>query len=51
MLTHEVVASTIYEKHEGFLEELDNPYCAQVFVQVTPTSYLIYRAKQGDHHG
>ncbi|NPC92327.1 hypothetical protein HOO54_08840 [Bacillus sp. WMMC1349] len=47
MLTHNVVAKMIYEKDEGFLEELNKPYCVQVFVRET----LIYRAKQGDHHG
>ncbi|MDA1475786.1 hypothetical protein [Bacillus changyiensis] len=51
MVRHEVVDKMIYEEVEAFLEELDKPYCAQVFVRETSTSYLNYRAKLGDHHG
>ncbi|KKB72271.1 MULTISPECIES: 6-carboxytetrahydropterin synthase QueD [Bacillus] len=48
----EAVAKAIFDKVEAYLEGLENrPHCVQVFVRETPTSYVVYRPKQGDHHG
>ncbi|MDI3412393.1 6-carboxytetrahydropterin synthase QueD [Bacillus sonorensis] len=48
----EVVAKTIYEKVDAYLKGLENlPHCVQVFVRETPTSYVVYRPKQGEPNG
>ncbi|WLR52840.1 6-carboxytetrahydropterin synthase QueD [Bacillus tianshenii] len=47
--TTEVVARTIWENIQQHLDELANkPKCMQVIVRETPTSYCIYRPKEGD---
>lgn len=49
--TTEVVARTIWENIQRYLNELANqPKCLQVLVRETPTSYVIFRPKQGDFH-
>ncbi|MGG3105101.1 6-pyruvoyl tetrahydropterin synthase family protein, partial [Bacillus velezensis] len=50
--TTEVVAKTIYDKVQSYLETLENqPVCVQIFVRETPTSYCVYRPKKGDRNG
>ena len=45
--TTEVVARTIYEIIQTYLDTLENkPKCIQVFLRETPTSYCIYRPKE-----
>ncbi len=45
--TTEVVARTIYEIVQAYLDTLENkPVCLQVFLRETPTSYCIYRPKE-----
>lgn len=45
--TTEVVARTIYEMVQAYLDTLENkPICLQVFLRETPTSYCIYRRKE-----
>ncbi|TVY10358.1 6-carboxytetrahydropterin synthase QueD [Paenibacillus cremeus] len=42
--TTEIVAKTIYEKLQAYLQSLaNNPTCLQVIVRETPTSYVVYR--------
>lgn len=42
--TTEVLAETIFLLVETYLHSLPNrPYCKQVFVRETPTSYVLYR--------
>jgi len=49
--TTEVIARTICERIERHLKTMDNrPYCLQVIVRETPTSYVTYRPK-GVTHG
>ncbi|WP_127494421.1 6-carboxytetrahydropterin synthase QueD [Paenibacillus glycanilyticus] len=50
--TTEVVARTIYEIVQAFLDEMPNKAtCVQVFLRETPTSYCIYRPKKAASHG
>ncbi|MCM3630193.1 6-carboxytetrahydropterin synthase QueD [Paenibacillus glycanilyticus] len=50
--TTEVVARTIYEIVQAFLDEtLNKATCVQVFLRETPTSYCIYRPKKVIGHG
>ncbi|SFE27242.1 6-pyruvoyltetrahydropterin/6-carboxytetrahydropterin synthase [Paenibacillus catalpae] len=45
--TTEVVARTIYEIVQAYLDETSNKAtCVQVFLRETPTSYCIYRPKK-----
>jgi 6-pyruvoyltetrahydropterin/6-carboxytetrahydropterin synthase len=45
--TTEVVAETIYETIQSYLDQLANrPVCIQVLVRETPTSYVIYRPRK-----
>ncbi|SFF42629.1 6-pyruvoyltetrahydropterin/6-carboxytetrahydropterin synthase [Paenibacillus algorifonticola] len=47
--TTEVVARTIYEITQNYLDQLANkPRCVQVYLRETPTSYVIYRPKKTD---
>ncbi|MFC2946971.1 6-pyruvoyl trahydropterin synthase family protein [Virgibacillus sediminis] len=47
--TTEVVARTIWEIVQEYLDTLPNkPACVQVYLRETPTSYCIYRPKEGD---
>ncbi|MDQ0298753.1 6-pyruvoyltetrahydropterin/6-carboxytetrahydropterin synthase [Salibacterium salarium] len=47
--TTEVVARTIWQLIQRELDECVNkPRCLQVLVRETPTSYVVYRAKEGD---
>ncbi|MBO8178151.1 MAG: 6-carboxytetrahydropterin synthase QueD [Bacillus sp. (in: Bacteria)] len=47
--TTEIVAQTIWEIIQKHLDTLPNrPKCVQVFLRETPTSYVIYRPKDGD---
>jgi 6-pyruvoyltetrahydropterin/6-carboxytetrahydropterin synthase len=49
--TTEVVAKVIYEKVDKYLSTISNrPYCVQVFVRETPTSYCVYRPKKEKTH-
>lgn len=51
-LTTEVVAKTIYDNVQAYLDTLENkPTCVQVFVRETPTSYCVYRPKKGGLNG
>ena len=46
--TTEVVAETIYETVQEYLDKRDNQaVCWQVLVRETPTSYVIFRPKRG----
>ncbi|SDI90354.1 6-carboxytetrahydropterin synthase QueD [Natribacillus halophilus] len=48
--TTEVVARVFWEQVDERLAARENrPYCLQVLVRETPTSYAIYRPKRGDH--
>ncbi|GAK08860.1 MULTISPECIES: 6-carboxytetrahydropterin synthase QueD [Geomicrobium] len=48
--TTEVVAKVIWELVDELLsQEKHRPYCLQVIVRETPTSYAIYRPKRGEH--
>lgn len=50
--TTEVVAKTIYDNVQAYLDTLENkPTCVQVFVRETPTSYCVYRPKKGGLNG
>ncbi|GLX69429.1 6-carboxytetrahydropterin synthase QueD [Paenibacillus glycanilyticus] len=50
--TTEVVARTIYEIVQSFLDETPNKAtCVQVFLRETPTSYCIYRPKKVARNG
>nr|WP_237605534.1 MULTISPECIES: 6-carboxytetrahydropterin synthase QueD [Salinicoccus] len=45
--TSETLAETIYDMVETFIAGLDNrPVCLQIYLQETPTSYVIYRPKE-----
>lgn len=45
--TSEVIARTIYEIVQAYLDTLENkPKCLQVFLRETPTSYCVYRPKE-----
>lgn len=45
--TSEVIARTIYEIVQKYLDTLENqPKCVQVFLRETPTSYCVYRPKE-----
>lgn len=47
--TTEVVARVIWEVIQKELNEAPNkPKCLQVYLRETPTSYVVYRPKQGD---
>lgn len=47
--TSEVIARTIYELVQAYLDTLDNqPKCVQVFLRETPTSYCVYRPKEAE---
>ncbi|MFZ4450505.1 6-carboxytetrahydropterin synthase QueD [Salibacterium aidingense] len=47
--TTEVVARTIWETIQRELDErMNQPRCLQVLVRETPTSYVVYRAREGD---
>jgi 6-pyruvoyltetrahydropterin/6-carboxytetrahydropterin synthase len=47
--TTEVVARTIWENVQAFLNTLTNkPKCIQVLVRETPTSYVVFRPREGD---
>lgn len=49
--TTEVVARTIYEIVQAYLDETSNKAtCVQVFLRETPTSYCIYRPKKVVSH-
>lgn len=44
----EIVAQTIYTQIKDYLNKLENqPRCVQVFLRETPTSYVVYRPKEG----
>ncbi|GAK03600.1 queuosine biosynthesis QueD, PTPS-I [Geomicrobium sp. JCM 19037] len=48
--TTEVVASVIWDQVDELLsKEAHRPFCLQVIVRETPTSYAIYRPKQEEH--
>ncbi|PSL47015.1 preQ(0) biosynthesis protein QueD [Salsuginibacillus halophilus] len=48
--TTEVVAAQIWQQVDALLAERPNrPYCLQVLVRETPTSYVTYRPKKEDH--
>ncbi|SFL52898.1 6-carboxytetrahydropterin synthase QueD [Salibacterium qingdaonense] len=47
--TTEVVARTIWQSIQKELDtRFNQPRCLQVIVRETPTSYVVYRAKEGD---
>ncbi|HZG73432.1 MAG TPA: 6-pyruvoyl tetrahydropterin synthase family protein [Chondromyces sp.] len=47
--TTEVVARTVWEIMQGYLDKLENtPRCVQVFLRETPTSYVVYRPLEED---
>lgn len=47
--TTEVVARTIWQLIQKELDTKQNkPQCVQVIVRETPTSYVVYRPKEGD---
>jgi 6-pyruvoyltetrahydropterin/6-carboxytetrahydropterin synthase len=47
--TTEIVARTIWENIQKYLNEKANrPRCVQVVVRETPTSYVVFRPKDGD---
>ena len=47
--TTEVVARTIWQMVQSELDKKQNkPRCVQVLVRETPTSYVVYRPKEGD---
>lgn len=49
--TTEVVARTVCEIVQSYLDQTENrARCLQVFLRETPTSYCIYRPKQGGDH-
>ncbi|QQK75305.1 6-pyruvoyl tetrahydropterin synthase family protein [Salicibibacter cibarius] len=48
--TTEVVARVFWEKVDARLAKQGNrPYCLQVLVRETPTSYALYRPKRDEH--
>jgi 6-pyruvoyltetrahydropterin/6-carboxytetrahydropterin synthase len=49
--TTEVVARTIHELIQAYLDQTDNkPQCVQIFLRETPTSYIVYRPAAGGSH-
>ncbi|WP_018923624.1 6-carboxytetrahydropterin synthase QueD [Salsuginibacillus kocurii] len=48
--TTEVVAKSIWNEVDKQLAKRSNrPYCLQLIVRETPTSYVVYRPKEEDH--